>query len=408
MKSIFKYLFFVSLFFFHIYVIKFAFSPISTRVLFGFFGAILIIKYLLKSNRLKISKITFKYLISLIVIGLISFFTNSIHSTSEFHYIIYIFQSIIIICSSYFCIFCVSHLSKKEISFEYLSRIFIGAVALQMIITVIMFLSPSVKEHLISIQSTDSFTEVFLEGGWWRVTGFGSEYFIAGVVNCYALLLISHCILYDRFNINILLLCFILISIIGSVMSRTTLVGIVLGITYILTKGNSKIRILIFKYIAFIIIAILIIGSSTKIAMTDQMETTLRFGFEAFYNYFETGTFTTASAENLLNDHYSISKIPQGITLIIGDGFYADPSDSDKYYMNIDAGYLRLIYYFGILGLVAFLVAQYHLLTMSKINEKSHLILKWYLILLIIILNIKGVTDLTPFIALFVFTDNKN
>ena len=49
-------------------------------------------------------------------------------------------------------------------------------------------------------------------------------------------------------------------------------------------------------------------------------------------------------------------------TWVIGDGYFANPRDTDPfftgkmiggYYMGTDVGYLRFIYYFGLIGLAA-------------------------------------------------------
>jgi hypothetical protein len=51
-------------------------------------------------------------------------------------------------------------------------------------------------------------------------------------------------------------------------------------------------------------------------------------------------------------------------TWIIGDGYFHGPSETDPYYvgptmvdfyMGTDVGYLRFIFYFGIIGLIAFM-----------------------------------------------------
>ena len=55
-------------------------------------------------------------------------------------------------------------------------------------------------------------------------------------------------------------------------------------------------------------------------------------------------------------------------TWIIGDGYFANPGDTDPYYVgplggafykSTDVGYLRFIFYFGVLGLFAFVLFLY-------------------------------------------------
>jgi len=281
---------------------------------------------------------------------------------------------------------------------------FISAVSLQMIVASIMFIFPSIGKSILGILNDKSHIDSLISGYYMRFVGFGAEYFNAGIINCFALLLISHCSLSNNSNKIVLFCSFILIAIVGSILSRTTLIGVFLGIGYNIIKGNRKIHLSIIKYSISIIFMFFIIVKTINVEPSDEVETALHFGFEMFYNYSENGNFSTNSSDNLFNDHYAKSNIPHGITLVLGDGLYGDPHDSDRYYKNVDAGYLRLIYYFGITGLFLFFASQYFLLKTTQIDEKGgRWGLKWYIFILLIILNIKGMTDLTPFIAPFIF-----
>lgn len=84
----------------------------------------------------------------------------------------------------------------------------------------------------------------------------------------------------------------------------------------------------------------------------------LRFGFEGFFSIAEKGYWETHSNNILKN----MLVWPETIhTWIIGDGYIDNPaSDPDflgevtgGYYRGTDIGYLRYIFYFGIIGLAA-------------------------------------------------------
>ena len=92
---------------------------------------------------------------------------------------------------------------------------------------------------------------------------------------------------------------------------------------------------------------------------------------------------------------------PENIkTWIIGDGFWANPSGSG-YYMHTDVGYLRLIYYFGLVGLFVYLLMQF--VAIRTVFKNYNLSIIFYLTVFtyLLILNLKGFADLLSFMFLF-------
>lgn len=102
------------------------------------------------------------------------------------------------------------------------------------------------------------------------------------------------------------------------------------------------------------------IGVFTFLYLTDSYwKDFLRFGFEGFFSLVETGEWEVHS-NNLLSKGFIFPDNLKG--WIIGDGYMGNP-DADPYYigeasygyyMNTDSGYSRFIFYFGLIGLVAF------------------------------------------------------
>lgn len=85
----------------------------------------------------------------------------------------------------------------------------------------------------------------------------------------------------------------------------------------------------------------------------------IRFAFEGFFSLAETGKWEVQSNE-ILKDMFIFPD--NWKTWIIGDGYFnsIDPYYVSRrdfkygYYMGTDVGYLRFIYYFGVIGLAAF------------------------------------------------------
>lgn len=85
-----------------------------------------------------------------------------------------------------------------------------------------------------------------------------------------------------------------------------------------------------------------------------------RFAFEGFFSLAETGEWQIDSNDKLK----SMIIFPDNAkTWIIGDGYFTNPYYTDPFYvgyqpggfyMGTDIGYCRFLFYFGIIGLLAF------------------------------------------------------
>ena len=88
----------------------------------------------------------------------------------------------------------------------------------------------------------------------------------------------------------------------------------------------------------------------------------IRFAFEGFFSLWEKGKWEVSSNEILK----TMFIIPDNLkTWMIGDGYFNNPYNLDPYYigpkfggyyMATDVGYIRFIFYFGIIGLSFFLM----------------------------------------------------
>ena len=149
-----------------------------------------------------------------------------------------------------------------------------------------------------------------------------------------------------------LLLAFSVITIIGSVISRTTLVGSGLGLAYIvyslikLRQGGFITLRMLQIYVVFLFAMIGVLAFSIYFYSASRtFHGYLRFGFEAFFNWAETGVFRTSSTDIL----DTMWVWPQDtLTWIIGKGTIAN------YINGTDIGYCNFIFYCGIIGLVLF------------------------------------------------------
>ena len=148
------------------------------------------------------------------------------------------------------------------------------------------------------------------------------------------------------------LVAFAIITIIGSVISRTTTIGAVLGIGYIIIalfrmrKGGFVTVRMVQRFFWFILVMTGIIVAAIYFYQNSAtFKEYLRFGFEAFFNWVETGEFTTNSTEVLETMWVWPSDLH---TWIFGRGTFG------IYENGTDIGYCNFTLYCGLVGMIIF------------------------------------------------------
>lgn len=203
-------------------------------------------------------------------------------------------------------------------------------------------------------------------------------------------------------------------------MGRTATVGGAIAIVYLIFSlcFDRKIEASSIRTFLSIAVLVIIIGVAVCIGLyntNQEIQKLLRFGFEAFFNYFQTGKFETHST-NMLSDGLIF---PNNFkTWIIGDGYMASGSNDPYYigpadygfYMNTDAGYSRFIFYFGLSGLLAFML--FFVMVCKECSHKNASLLFIALLILNFCIWVKVSTDLfvifAPFLCLASSYDNGN
>ena len=167
------------------------------------------------------------------------------------------------------------------------------------------------------------------------------------------------------------LISFLIIAIIGNMMSRTTTVGVGLALVYWIYSTNLlslKQNIKNQKLWLWLggILCVLIPLFIYLYFTNDTFYKNIRFGFEGFFSLWETGKWQTSSNDILLK--HMVVFPDNWVTWLIGDGYAANPADKTLsffdpyytgpvyhgYYMGTDIGYLRYIFYFGLIGTFVF------------------------------------------------------
>ena len=199
-------------------------------------------------------------------------------------------------------------------------------------------------------------SDFYRTGG--RLYGIGCALDVAGVRFSAILLLMAHQIATNahlgekNLSIVTMLSAFFVTMVVGAMISRTTVVGAALGLAYMalvnleVTRGgyvsSRQVRVFLVGVVTLLImgaVAVYLYQSS------QAFYENVRFGFEGFFNWVETGELRTGSTDHL-KTMWVWPTTPRGWW--IGEGIVG------VYQTNSDIGYCNFILYCGLIGMVIY------------------------------------------------------
>jgi hypothetical protein len=253
-----------------------------------------------------------------------------------------------------------------------------------------------------------------------RIYGIGASLDVAGVRFSACLILLAWAInkkkeLMSNTQMFIALVAFVVIAVVGNMIARTTLVGVVLSIAcVIMTFRLNSVSTSAFRLLR-VALVILLVALPLSVYLYNnnlQFHELSRFAFEGFFNLFEKGEWQIDSNDKLK----TMIVFPDNAkTWIIGDGYFINPYYTDPtyvgyqpggYYMGTDIGYLRFIFYFGLIGLLAFSIffITSAKVCIAKLPEYKLLII--FILLLGFVIWLKVATDVFLVFALLLCVAN--
>lgn len=165
------------------------------------------------------------------------------------------------------------------------------------------------------------------------------------------------------------LIAFAIITIIGAVISRTTILGSGMGMLYIIIAlfrmrkgGFVTTRMVRGFFWFFIVMAGIILATIYFYRSSNTFQGYLRFGFEAFFNWVETGEFSTSSTD-ILDTMWVWPTDTR--TWLLGRGTFG------VFENNSDIGYCNFILYCGLIGMAiySFFFLYCHIVQNRKFKE---------------------------------------
>lgn len=402
---------------FYFFPFEFTFLPgANTKMVMAGIGLIMLIVQLARQGQSLVNKDIFNLTIMAGIVSLIGFFSVIWNDTPDYTYATYIVSMLVWLSGAYVVVQAIKKF-HGHISVELVCNYLIVVCVAQCLIAFAMTQYPPLKAFVDSFLGSTGFMGKLKD----RMYGIGASLDVAGsrfsVILMMIVFLVTKTAKTEKKKyIGLYMISFILIAVIGSMMSRTTSIGAICALAYLIyvsrlytLKLDSNMAHVYgwFIGIMFVMILLIIYGYNTNMAFRDN----LRFGFEGFFSLVEKGKWEVHSNEILKNMYVFPDNLK---TWFIGDGYFDNPYWIDPFYIGItwhgyyhdtDVGYLRFIYYFGVAGLIAFSLFMIKTGKVCMDRFASYRSLFFVILLLNFVVWFKVSSDIFLVFALFLCLD---
>ncbi|MGJ1194275.1 MULTISPECIES: hypothetical protein [Sphingobacterium] len=339
------------------------------------------------------------------IFGLVGFIACDINHTADYAYASYI-ASFGTWLSAAYATFCFIRFFHPNVTIKLIINYLAFVCVVQCILALIIDNVPAVKQVVDAYISQDTIADVKFLNDVKRLYGIGAALDPAGTRFSIVLLAMG-CIMGNNINVKKSAiesygywLAFIIISVVGNMISRTTLVGMAMGLfSFFILSGLLRVEINKFSvYMIGRFLLMLLVGSLVVYYLyqtNDYVYKLLRYGFEGFFNWYETGTFKTDSTDKLNNNMWVWPEDTK--TWIIGRGSWA--------HFGPDPGYVRFIFYSGLVGMVIFSLFFVYNAIACTLKFPSYSFFFLMLLCLTFVIWYKVPTDLFLIYALFYCID---
>lgn len=394
---------------FFFFPFEFAFLPgINTKMALAALGLALFVVRSATNRRASLDRDFFVLIIFAIIVSLVGLTSVVFNNTTDYSYASYIVSFFVWMGGAYFVTSSISFLHGK-ISPLIVINYLISICVVQCVLALLISRNPLVKDFVDSFLGGNGFMGKMDN----RMYGIGCALDVAGLKFSCVLVAISFVVMNglckSNLRIYVYWIAYLFVAVVGNMIGRTTSVGVVVSVFYMIVhclyngdSGYLKSRIFPLVLMITVLLPILVFLYNNN----PQTREDLRFGFEGFFSLAETGKWETNS-NNRLQDMFILPDNPK--TWIIGDGYfdnpYTDPyyngDNPTEYYKGTDVGYLRFIYYFGIIGLISFVVFFFEAFWNCASRHRQYAMLFLMLLLVNYIVWFKVSSDIFLIFALF-------
>lgn len=349
---------------FYYFPFEFSFLPgLNTKMGLAVIGIFLAVLTLIRKREMKSPPNLVRIEALAVLVSVVGFVAVIANNTPDYAYATY-FVSMTVWLSGAYAVCSLIKAVHKELTVDkvtiYITCVCVAQCILALIIDSNLLVKTIVDTYIMQDQSFLNEVE--------RLYGIGASLDTAGVRFSACLLLLTSLINRNKHQMTnrvllISVIAFVLISVIGNMIARTTIVGVLLSLIYALCAFRLTRVSYGFLYLVRVILLVLLVAIPLSVHLYNnnpQFHQLSRFAFEGFFSLVETGEWEIDSNEKLK----AMMVFPDNVkTWIIGDGYFANPYNTDPtyvgyqpggYYMGTDIGYCRFIFYFGLIGLFVF------------------------------------------------------
>lgn len=398
---------------FYFFPFEFTFLPsINTKMIMAGIGLVLLIIQLARQQKSIINRDFFQLSLIAGIVSLIGFFAVTWNDTYDYTYATYIVSMWVWLSGAYVVIQAIKRV-HGHVSVELVCNYLIVVCVAQCLIAFAMTQYPPLKNFVDSFLGSTGFMGKMKD----RMYGIGASLDVAGsrfsvILVMIISLLLKIAVTGKKKYIGLYLGAFFVIAVIGNMMSRSTTVGVIVALAYLFYVSriytfriDSGMKQVWGYFIGILCVVILLVtyGYYTN----PGFQANLRFGFEGFFSLAEKGKWEVHSNEILQNMYVFPDNLK---TWFIGDGYFDNPYYADPYYIgpkmggfykSTDVGYLRFIFYFGVMGLVAFSLFMCKVAKVCMNRFASYRSLFFMILLLNFAVWFKVSTDVFLVFALF-------
>lgn len=350
---------------FYFFPFEFTFLPgVNTKMILAAIGLFILLLVMIKKPDFNIPKQLLILFVIASLVSLTSLFSVTFNQTEDTSYVGYVVSAAVWLSGAFTS--CVAiKLVHGRIDVKLVVDYLLAVSVFQCISAMLIEYVPNVKEIV------DTYVEqgqVFMDKVN-RLYGIGAALDVAGSRFSAVLVALAVVVLGRRHNLSVGSLViysssFIVITIVGNMIARTTIIGSAIGLFYFLIMmivpsfqtSTSKSRIFWVTTMATVTLVPIAIF---LYRMFPSVKDLMRFAFEGFFSLVEEGRWEVDSNQTL----QSMVVFPETLkTWLFGDGYflnsrydinYLGDATTAGYYMGTDIGYLRFLFYFGIIGTIA-------------------------------------------------------
>ncbi|MCW2488636.1 hypothetical protein J5069_22285 [Candidatus Symbiopectobacterium sp. NZEC127] len=304
----------------------------------------------------------------LFFISLLCVLITVMHEKYDFSYFKNFISQVIQIICIFFFICLISANSNFPNKQSYFEMLLIFVFVAQSLIQISAFLFPVVANFVHFFYLEDDISNLYEKSGMIRGLALASSsgWGLAVGYACVFILFTKRFLIEKKISLFVVLIGVLLF--VGCFFSgRTAFVGALLSFFYYcfsskrLTLKIKEVLIFIIPLGILLFLSLMFFGSDSS-----AINKVLGFAFEPIYNYINSGRLETHSTNTLMDMWDKDVTIED---FMYGVGVFTDPN-TGKYYMQTDVGYLRNLYYGGILWVL--IISVYHLLISGFFLNKKH------------------------------------